>query len=66
MKKYSRWQRFMVWLTGRVELGYRYETGVYYPRKFYLAKCPRHGYFEDTLHGFDDYMNCPECMKAAK
>ncbi len=65
MKKYSLWQRFWVQVNGRAYLGYKLLPRQDHPVKIYLAKCPAHGYFEDTLHGFepDDYMNCPECLK---
>lgn len=55
--KYSIWQRFLVAVKGRVYLEVR--GGL----KIYLTKCPRHGYFEDSLHGYKEHMNCPECMK---
>lgn len=60
--KPTRRERFLIWLFGRVEVGTRFEAGWSKPMKLYLSKCPKHGYFEDNLHGFEDYMTCPECF----
>lgn len=63
MEKYSLWKRFVVWAYGRAKLEKRQLPGWKAPSMFYVAKCPLHGYFEDSLHGYREYMNCPECLK---
>lgn len=30
---------------------------------YYMARCKKHGFFEDTPHGYADYLMCPECLK---
>ncbi len=58
--KYSWWKKLIVLINGKAKLrmGW-YSNGN--PVQFYLVHCKKHGYFEDTLHGFDEYVYCPEC-----
>lgn len=44
---YSFWQRLKVKLFGRCYLEHQIRPGWSDYLPFYLAKCPRHGYFED-------------------
>lgn len=69
-KRYPLWLRLRVWLFGRAKLHAPVDESVTFMRFpvlpirwIYLAKCPRHGYYESTLHGYKEYMNCPECEK---
>ena len=63
--KYSPWMRFKVWVNGRVLLSEQLSmsTGNPVTIRIYLAKCRKHGYFEDSLHGYSKYMNCPNCIR---
>mgnify|MGYP001558722274 CR=1 FL=1 len=58
--KFPLWKRFTVWLNGRAKIELRLINNK--PAWFYLAKCRKHGYFTDSLHGHKGYMNCPQCL----
>ena len=30
---------------------------------FYVFKCPKHGYVIDYPHGYNQRLECPECVK---
>jgi len=30
---------------------------------FYLFRCSKHGYGVDYLHGYDEYLYCPQCLE---
>lgn len=58
--------RLRIRIFGRVYTGHRVreEGRGYLP--FYMARCKKHGIFEDYLHGNAEYLVCPECLKDGK
>ena len=57
---YLLWKRFIVLINGRAKIRIgQYNNGN--PCQIYLAKCKWHGYFEDSLHGYAEYMTCSKC-----
>lgn len=60
---YSFWQRLKVKLLGRSYLEHRTRPGWTGYLPFYLAKCFKHGYFEDYPHGYHDRLDCSACLK---
>jgi len=56
-------QRFGLLLTGKVFMGNRKLSGWKDNLPFYAFRCPKHGIVEDYPHGYNDRLDCPECIK---
>lgn len=56
-------QRIELHLTGRAYIGHRKQPGWKDALPFYIFRCPKHGLVEDYTHGYNDRLDCPECLK---
>ena len=67
MIEYTFWQRLKVRLFDKCYLEHRSKSSWRASLPFYLARCSRHGYFEDYIHGFEgfdtQYLSCPTCLQ---
>ena len=55
--------RLRIRIFGRVYTGQGTREGWPGELPFYMARCKKHGIFEDYLHGNAEYLMCPECLK---
>ena len=55
-------QKLALKTKGRVFLRYEIRDDWTGPLTIYAAKCGKHGLFEDYLHGWEEELECPECL----
>lgn len=59
----NQFQRLELFLTGRAFIGHRKRPGWKKTLPLYAFRCPKHGIVEDYPHGYNDRLDCPECLK---
>ncbi len=55
-------QNFLLAITGQAFLHLQQPKGYRSPVAVYVVKCPKHGLYLDTHHGFDGYFQCRDCL----
>lgn len=60
--KLNKTQRFLLSVTGKAFLRYEQPPGYVSWVIIYVVKCPKHGLYLDTPHGFDDHFQCSDCL----
>ena len=59
-------ERIRIQLQGHVYIGEEKKEGWKESVPFYMFKCPKHGYVKNYVKGFEERLECPECMKEMK
>ena len=59
-------ERLKIQLQGHVYVGNEKRSGWKESVPFYLFKCPKHGYVKNYAKGFEERLECPECIKELK
>lgn len=59
----SLYQKFILWLFGRVRLGDHTEKGWKGPLDEYAFVCPTHGLVKNWLKGYYKRLECPLCFQ---
>ena len=62
-EKLSLINRLKLLLMGHVYVGDRMEDGWKEALPCYVFKCPRHGLVISHVRGYNQYLECPECLK---
>jgi hypothetical protein len=58
--------RLKIQLRGHLYVGDELREGWKEPAPVYMFKCPIHGYVKSVVRGFNERLECPECLKAEK
>jgi hypothetical protein len=59
-------ERLKIQLKGHIYVGHEKREGWKDSVPFYLFKCPKHGYVKNYAKGFEERLECPECIKELK
>lgn len=59
-------QRLRLAIAGQVFLRFQQPEGYRRAVAVYVVKCPVHGLFLDTPHGYDEHFECNDCLLEQK
>ena len=59
----SLWQRIQLRVNGSVFIGYEQRPGWRSALPFYLARCPKHGFYESYPQGYSRRLICSRCLE---
>ena len=62
-EKLSLINRLKLRLMGHVYIGNKIEEGWKEAIPCYIFKCPKHGLVVSQVRGYNQYLECPECLK---
>jgi hypothetical protein len=59
-------EKIKIQLNGNLYVGNEKRDGWKEPAPFYIFKCPIHGYVKNYARGFDERLECPDCLQEVK
>ena len=56
-------EKLRIQLQGHLYIGDEKREGWEEPAPIYMFKCPKHGYVKNRVIGYNERLECPECLK---
>jgi len=56
-------EKLRIQLQGHFYVGDEKREGWKEPAPIYMFKCSKHGYVQNRVKGYDERLECPECLK---
>ena len=56
-------EKLKIQLQGHLYVGEEKKEGWKEPSPVYMFKCPKHGYVKNRVKGYNERLECPDCLK---